>query len=150
MPHGEADGCAENQRGGILDDQQAQHGLADEALRWVCGMDTSGILDQTRVTIRPDHADGEESPDGDDDLTRREPDTDPPVAIGRVIPRQRRRASPDQPTERPVPVDETDPPAVGWMGCAVDRVGWVGGHRHGAVRPRRRPVRQIHPPDRWC
>jgi hypothetical protein len=34
--------------------------------------------------------------------------------------------------------------------CAVDRHGWAGAHRHGAVRPRRRASRRDRPPHRWC
>jgi len=34
--------------------------------------------------------------------------------------------------------------------CRSERPGWAGAHRHGAVRPRRRPCRRERPPDRWC
>lgn len=35
-------------------------------------------------------------------------------------------------------------------GCRTERRGWAGGHLHGAVRPRRRPVGRGRPPGRWC
>lgn len=52
----------------------------------------------------------------------------------------------------PDPDDRTaehaDAPRQG--GCRTERRGWAGGHLHGAVRPRRRPVGRGRPPGRWC
>ncbi|TDB73774.1 hypothetical protein [Micromonospora sp. KC721] len=35
-------------------------------------------------------------------------------------------------------------------GCRSELAGWAGAHRHGPVRPGRRPVRRERPPHRWC
>ncbi|TDB77067.1 hypothetical protein [Micromonospora sp. KC723] len=35
-------------------------------------------------------------------------------------------------------------------GCRSELAGWAGAHRHGPVRPERRPVRRERPPHRWC
>ncbi|MEV0807132.1 hypothetical protein [Micromonospora sp. NPDC050200] len=34
--------------------------------------------------------------------------------------------------------------------CRSDLAGWAGAHRHGPVRPGRRPDRRERPPHRWC
>ncbi|MEH0842165.1 hypothetical protein V6U81_07200 [Micromonospora sp. CPCC 205711] len=34
--------------------------------------------------------------------------------------------------------------------CRSDLAGWAGAHRHGPVRPSRRPQRRERPPHRWC
>ncbi|MEU5941669.1 hypothetical protein ABZ807_21350 [Micromonospora sp. NPDC047548] len=45
----------------------------------------------------------------------------------------------------PVESDRSTPQA-----CRSDLAGWAGAHRHGPVRPARRPDRRERPPHRWC
>jgi hypothetical protein len=39
---------------------------------------------------------------------------------------------------------------AGGSECCTDRPGWVGAHRHGAVRPGTPAPRRRRPPGRWC
>lgn len=57
-------------------------------------------------------------------------------------------AASGEPAEDVPVVDEVTPRRGG--GCRTERRGWAGGHSHGAVRPRRRPVGRGRPPGRWC
>lgn len=46
--------------------------------------------------------------------------------------------------------EAADDDVVRPAGCRTELRGWAGGHLHGAVRPRRRPVGRGRPPGRWC
>ncbi|MGC5020918.1 hypothetical protein [Micromonospora sp. DT47] len=44
----------------------------------------------------------------------------------------------------------TEPDQTAGRSCRSDLAGWAGAHRHGPVRPARRPQRRQRPPHRWC
>ncbi|WP_328344068.1 hypothetical protein [Micromonospora sp. NBC_00421] len=69
-----------------------------------------------------------------------------------VPPRQRSAETADGAASRPAavepgPVGPSDAPT---RACRSNLAGWAGAHRHGPVRPGRRPQRLQRPPHRWC
>lgn len=72
-----------------------------------------------------------------------------PVAPDPVTSRPRGAESGPRPSAaEPDPSAEPVPPAP--RACRSDLAGWAGAHRHGPVRPSRRPDRRERPPQRWC
>ncbi|MFC8619941.1 hypothetical protein ACFT9M_26505 [Micromonospora purpureochromogenes] len=55
---------------------------------------------------------------------------------------------PRPPAGEPATSGEPDPTTP--RACRSDLAGWAGAHRHGPVRPTRRPDRRQRPPHRWC
>ncbi|MFJ6196161.1 hypothetical protein [Micromonospora sp. NPDC092111] len=67
------------------------------------------------------------------------------------VPRQRGVEPADGSASRPgvEPVGAGEP-GLPPRACRSDLAGWAGAHRHGPVRPNRRPQRRERPPHRWC
>ncbi|MFF5171844.1 hypothetical protein ACFY3U_04320 [Micromonospora sp. NPDC000089] len=129
---------------------EAEHGCAQGEPCRLGHHDHQGSGRPHRRLAAPSEPAGR-APERPDDVVPRpragEPTAAECAASGSATPEPGRRA---RSAEGGEPGQEPAQPGRAGRGCHSDLAGWAGAHRHGPVRPRRRPVRRERPPQRWC